>query len=202
MACMTISTPPAEATARRHRRGFTLAEVMIASALSTMILAGVMSAFLFIGRTGFGLGNYSEMEAQVRRALDQFATDARMARDIRWHDAQRITLYLPTTGTGVQPVTYGYQIGATGPGSFYRQPGEPDSAGSRQVLVQQIAPDFSFQRYKLGPSGVLENRAANDLETKLVQITLRATRRGVTVADASQAAFSARYVLRNKRVAH
>jgi prepilin-type N-terminal cleavage/methylation domain-containing protein len=202
MACMTISTPRADLAARRSRRGFTLPEVLIAAALSTLILAGVMSAFLFIGRTGFGLGGYSEMEAQVRRALDQFATDARMAQGIRWHDPQRITLYLPTAGAGTRPVTYGFQAGAAGPGSFYRQPGEPGSALARQVLVQQVAADFSFQRYKLGHTGTTGDPAANDLETKLVQLTFRAIRRGVTTAEASQSAFSARHILRNKKVAH
>lgn len=198
---MTIFTPRTDSAARRSRRGFTLAEVMIAAALSTLILAGVMSAFLFIGRTGFGLGSYSEMETQVRRALDQFATDARMAQGIHWHDPQHITLYLPTAGAGTRPVTYGFQADAAGPGSFYRQPGEPDPSLSRQVLVPQVAPDFSFQRYKLGRTGMIGDPAANDLETKLVQITFRAVRRGVTTAEASQSAFSARYILRNKKVA-
>ncbi|HRI81036.1 MAG TPA: prepilin-type N-terminal cleavage/methylation domain-containing protein [Opitutaceae bacterium] len=199
---MTISTPPADRATQRSRRGFTLAEVMIAAALSTVILAGVMSAFLFIGRTGFGLGSYSEMETQVRRALDQFASDARMAQGIRWHDPQRITLYLPTAGAGLQPVTYGFQADAAGSGGFYQQPGEPDSGLTRRVLVPQVAADFSFQRYKLGRTGTIGDPAANDLETKLVQITFRAVRRGVTTAEASQSAFSARYILRNKKVAH
>lgn len=177
---------------------------MISAALSTLILAGVMSAFLFIGRTGFSAGSYSEMEAQVRRALDQFADDARMARDIRWHDPQRITFYLPTAGSGSQPVTYAFESsgGAPGGGDFYRLAGEVDAPLPRQVLVRNVTPDFAFQRFKLEPDGVATNAAANDLETKLIQVTLRATREGVTVATASQTAHSARYVLRNKQVSN
>jgi len=200
---MTISTRPAKPRTTRPG-GFTLAEVMISAALSTLILAGVMSAFLFIGRTGFSAGSYSEMEAQVRRALDQFANDARVARDIRWHDAQRITLYLPTAGTGSRPVTYAYEpaAGATAGGDFYRVAGEADAPLPRQVLVHGVTPDFTFQRFKLEPNGVATNAAANDLETKLIQVTLRAARQGVTVTTASQTAHSARYVLRNKQVSN
>ncbi|MCW5547921.1 MAG: prepilin-type N-terminal cleavage/methylation domain-containing protein [Opitutaceae bacterium] len=192
----TTSTPRIEP--RRPAAAFTLAEVMIAAALSTVILAGVMSAFLFIGRTGFSAGNYSEMEAQVRRALDLFANDARMAQDIRWHSAQHVTLYLPAAGGGSRAVTYLYEpgTGAAAAGNFYRIPGEAGAALPRQVLVRNVAPDFAFQRFKLEPTGA----AANDLETKLLQVSFRAIREGVTVNTASQAAHSARHVLRNKRV--
>jgi hypothetical protein len=177
---------------------------MISAALSTLILAGVMSAFLFIGRTGFSAGNYSEMEAQMRRALDQFANDARMARDIRWHDPQRITLYLPTAGTGSRPVTYAYAAvgGTPASGDFYRLAGEADAPFPRQVLVRNVTPDFAFQRYKLESNGGATNAAVNDLETKLIQVTLRAARHGVTVTSASQTAHSASYVLRNKQVSN
>ena len=177
---------------------------MISAALSTLILAGVMSAFLFIGRTGFSAGNYSEMEAQVRRAMDQFANDARMARDIRWHDAHRVTLYLPTAGTGARPVTYAYESdpGTAVGGDFYRLAGEADAALPRQILVRNVTPDFAFQRFKLELDGVATNAATNDLETKLIQVTLRTARQGVTAATTSQSAHSARYLLRNKQVSN
>ena len=57
---MTISTPrtdPSPRAARSRRAAFTLVEVMVSASLGTMVLAGVMSAFLFIGRTGFNAGN-------------------------------------------------------------------------------------------------------------------------------------------------
>ena len=52
---MIISTPRTERTrpAARVRRGaFTLPEVMISATLSVLVMAGVLSAFLFFGRTG------------------------------------------------------------------------------------------------------------------------------------------------------
>src|SRR5947208_13205385 len=102
---MTISTPRTNrrfapwrgrndrlAAWRWPVHGFTLVEVLIASTLSTLVLAGVLSAFLFLVRTGFRSSSYSEMEAQLRRGLDTFAQDTRSASDVHWNSAQSITL--------------------------------------------------------------------------------------------------------------
>jgi len=201
---MTTSTPPIEpARAAGARCGaFTLVEVMVAASLGTMVLAGVLSAFLFIGRTGFNAGSYSEMEAQTRRALDRFAADARRATAVQWHSSRQLTFTLPTAGTGTIQVTYACDTRAAGATaqSFYRHAGDATSAAPREILVRGVGADFSFQRFKLEQDGVTANAAANDLETKLIQVNLRPVRSGVTAVAASQATLSARYLLRNKRV--
>jgi Tfp pilus assembly protein PilV len=191
---MTISTQRTETS-----RGFTLVEVLIAASLSTFVLAGVLSAFVFMARTGFRSSGYSEMEAEVRRGLDVFAQDTRNATDVRWNSPQSITL----TVNGSQ-VTYAYDATATSPTyrSFYRAAGNADAAAPRTVLVRQVTADFAFKRYKLEQPGVADNTAHNDSETKLLQLTLRATRTSVATTGATQSAISARYLLRNKRVAN
>lgn len=190
---MTISTP------RTNPRpaGFTLVEVLIAATLSTFVLAGVLSAFLFLARTSFRSSGYSEMEAEVRRGLDTFARDTRNATDVHWNSAQSITL----TVSGV-PVTYAYDGDAASGtfGSFYRLAG--DATQPRTVLIRSVTPDFAFQRYKLAQPGVSDNTAGNDSETKLLQLTVRATRTSVATVGAGNSAVSARYMLRNKRVAN
>jgi len=200
---MTTSTPPTETAAQTRRpHAFTLVEVMVAAALASLVLAGVMSAFLFIGRTSFTTGNYSEMEAQTRRALDRFAGDVRMATGIRWNSRQSLTLTLPTAGNATTQVTYAYDplsVGVTAR-TFYRVSGDATSTLPREALVRGVATDFSFQRFKLEQNGVTANAAANDLETKLVQVSLRPVRTGVTTVAGSQHVLSARYLLRNKRV--
>jgi len=170
--------------------------VLIAATLSTFVLAGVLSAFLFLARTSFRSSGYSEIEAEMRRGLDTFARDTRNATDIRWNGPQSITL----TVNG-RPVTYAYDSSAASDTycSFYRLTGD---GLPRTVLVRGVTPDFAFQRYKLAQPGVTDNTANNDRETKLLSLTLRAARTSVATAGASNSAVSARYMLRNKRVAN
>lgn len=217
---MTISTPltsprvhparvfvsafradPAPAGARR---GFTLAEVMIAATISTFVLAGVLSAFLMIGRSGFLASSYSELESETRRALEIFGNDARKATDIRWNSRSSITLWVATATNASNVVTYAYddaERSATR-GCFYRVVGDADSTLPRRILVRNVSPDFTFERFKLEQSDDTANYATSDLETKQLQVTLRARRSGSTTVAANQAALSARYILRNKRVAN
>ncbi len=201
---MIISIPPINPRNPAWVAGFTMAELMVAASLATMVLAGVMSAFLFIGRTSYSAGNYSEMEAQTRLGLDVFANDARMAGGIQWNSNQSITLSLPTAGNASTLVTYAYDSSANGPTArcFYRQVGNTVSTLPRRVLVRNVTSGFSFQRFKLAQNGNTDGVAANDLETKLIQLNLRATRSGVTTVAAYQTTLSARYVLRNKRVSN
>jgi hypothetical protein len=189
---MTISTPRT-----RPAAAFTLVEVLIAASLSAFVLAGVLSAFLFLARTSFRSSGYSEMEAEVRRGLDTFARDTRNATEVRWNHAQSVTL----TVSG-QPVTYAYDTDAASGTyrSFYREEG--NAGQPRTVLVHGVTPDFAFRRYKLEQPGVADNSAGNDSETKLLQVTLRAARTHVATTGASHSAISARYLLRNKRVAN
>jgi hypothetical protein len=170
----------------------------MASALTSIILAGVLSVFVFLGRTGFRASSYAESDAEVRRGLETFAEDARLASDIRWNGAQSLTLTVPTTG-GTAQYTYAYDTASQ---CLYRVPGDSASTQARQILVRHVATDFAFSRFKLVQPGVTDNAAANDLETKQIQVSLRTQRTSTVTAGATQAAVSARYVLRNKRVSN
>lgn len=204
---MTTSTPRADFAARptpphaapRFRRtraaAFTLSEVLVATTLSAFILAGVLSTFLFIGRTGLNAAAYAEMNGELRRAVERFNHDVRLAVDVRWTDARRLTLLLPAD---VGPaVTYAYESAAdpASPGRFVRLAGDTPA----EVLVAKVAPDFAFARYRLpDPARAEPPVAANDLETKQLELSLRALRPAATLPAASQLALSARCVLRNK----
>jgi hypothetical protein len=177
---------------------------MIAATLSTFVLAGVLSAFLMVGRSGYLASSYSEMEAQTRHALEIFGDDVRKAVDVKWNTSQSVTLYVATATGGNAIVTYAYDADEKSPTSacFYRVLGEADSSEPRRVLVRNVAGDFAFQRYKLEQAGVADNTATSNLETKQLQLTLRASRAGATTATASQSTLSARYILRNKPVSN
>jgi type II secretory pathway component PulJ len=55
--------------------GFTLVEIMVATGLSAIIFAGILSAYLFLGRNLTRLVNTQEQGVASRRALQWFTTD-------------------------------------------------------------------------------------------------------------------------------
>ena len=174
----------------------------MAAALSALVLAGVLSAFGFIAQTSQRAASYSHIEAETRGALEAFARDARAAVDVRWQDSRRLRLVLPDPA--VPEVLYGYDDDPVSPTfrSLYRQESMAGGGtGPRRVLVREVAPDFQFQRYRLAVAEGEPLPAANDLETKQIQVVLRVRSAAVGGgAAASQSAISARYVLRNKKV--
>lgn len=167
---------------------------MVSAGLSTILMAGILSSFVLVGRDSYNAANYSVMEAESRRALATFTAEARMADNITWTSATSITLSV-VGNTGSYVVTYAYNDSTVGrtARSFYRQLG----AAPALILVRNVN-DFAFRRYKVVNGA--DFTATNDLETKQLQITLRTVRTGVTTVDATNAVLSARVVLRNKHV--
>jgi hypothetical protein len=184
---------------RPRSAAFTLVEVLVASTLSAVVMAGVLAAFVFFGRTGLSVGHYQKMETELRHSLEIFSADVRMANDIHWETPWRITLDVAGSDGALTPIAYAFEPAAPGAltGTLHRI----HSDGRREALVHDVSSDFSFKRYKLEQPGVTDNTALNDLETKQLQLNLRTLRLTTGGPASTQAAISARYVLRNKRVA-
>jgi Tfp pilus assembly protein PilW len=178
--------------------GFSLVELMIGASLASFILAGVLSTFLFLGRSGANVQNYNDMEAQARKALELFAEDTRQASGVTWgSDAFTVAL---TVGTNT--ITYQYNASAA---RFARQ--EVVTATgvitSTRVLVTGIT-TFAFTAYNISgnsvPISTTAERTAANGTTKQLQISLESSRTNTTVVAATNTVLSARFVLRNKRV--
>src|SRR5437879_4189306 len=54
----------------KRRGGWTLIEMMIACGLGTLILAAVMSTYIYMNRTLSATANYEELDRESRYALD------------------------------------------------------------------------------------------------------------------------------------
>jgi Tfp pilus assembly protein PilW len=173
-------------------RGFTLAEVMISAGLGAFLLAGVLSTFLFMGRSGANFQNYSDMESQARKALEIFAEDVRQAGSITWNSNVSITLTVNTVA-----VVYEYDSGTA---AFYRR-----TAGSTQSLITGITSgSFTFTAFNVNgaslPLTTSGELSAAGSSTKQLQISLEASRTSTTVVAATNTVLSARFILRNKVV--
>lgn len=160
---------------------------MIAAGLSSFVLAAILTAYLFIVRSGVNLANYSEMEGQARTALELFAEDTRQASSITWNSKFSVTLLVSGS-----PVVYQYDDSTK---IFQRVIG-----GSTRNLLSGVQA-FEFKAYNItGTEISLSDLAAAGKGTKQLQLSLSAARTTQTVTRASNTVLSARFILRNKRV--
>jgi len=192
---MTTITPSPilkAAATHRRRRGFTLVELMVSATLSAFVLAGILSTFLFLGRSGANLRNYSDMESQARKALEVFAQDVRQASAITWTASSSVTLVVNTVS-----ITYTH---STANNTFTRVIG----ANSQTLITGIAGGSFTFKAFNVAgtemPLSTAAERTAASSSTKQLQISLEASRSTTTVATATNLVLSARYVLRNKVV--
>lgn len=165
---------------------------MIGATLGTLVLAGVLTTFLMVGRSSTNVANYSTMEAESRRALEGLSQDLRMAKNITWNSAQSITLEVPgsyaTTGN---QVTYAFDSTTK---DFYRMPGVASASNPKLVLVRNVS-SCTYARFNR-----LNVATTSNVTTKRIQLTLVVRKTSRTVAAASNTILSASYILRNKPV--
>ncbi len=186
---MTITTPPRRRKSANQQQGFTLVEVMICASIGSFVLLGVLTMFLFLGRSSVNLGNYSDMEAQSRKALELFAEDTRQASSVTWTSAESVTMSVNGAA-----VTYSYASG-----TFTRT-----KSTVTTKLVTGIT-SFTFLAYTINGTAITDFSSAAQLTianhtTKQIQISLSAARNSKTVATSTNIVLSARYVMRNKLV--
>ena len=159
--------------------------------ISVFVLAGVLSTFLFLGRSGVNVQNYNDMEAQARKALEYFAEDTRQASAIAWGSNTSLTLTVDTL-----QIVYSYDATAK---SFSRRIGS-----STKVLLTGVT-SFQFKGYTITGTEITDLSTTAALTaagkvTKQLQISLEAARSNRTVVAATNTVLSARFILRNKIV--
>lgn len=189
---MTTTTLSPTHSAAMRRRGFTLAEAMIGTSIASFVLAGVLSTFLFMGRSGANLRNYTDMETQARKSLELFAEDVRQASSITWSSNASVTLTVNTN-----PIRYYYDSGT---GKFYRR----TLSGTTTMISGIASGSFAFKAYNVAggelPLATAANLTAAGSSTKQLQISLEAQRSDRTTVAATNLVLSARFILRNKIV--
>lgn len=176
---------------------------MIAASLGSFVLLGVLTTFLLLGRSGVAAQNYSQMEADARRGLEEFAQDVRMANDITLNGSSpytSITLSMPVTtpagnySANGNQVTYAFDSSASGATatSLYQLPGNSSSTATKRVLVRKVA-TLSFSFFDR-----LDNATTTTTSIKRVQISMQLRNTGNTLVAETDTIVSANAILRNK----
>jgi Tfp pilus assembly protein PilW len=184
-----------------HRRptasGFTLVELLIGASLSAAVMLGVISSYVYLGRSFARLANQQTLETEARRALGYFAQDVQTATGFSGTpSASAVTFIVPTTTGASTTVAYVFTNNAGGAGTLTRSVG----GGTAVTLLRNITNDGLSLRYY--DAGGNEYTAFTDYLPGIKQMSLEFTTRIVTTNQGtSTAAYpvaSGRLVLRNK----
>lgn len=170
-----------------------MVELMVASTISVLILAGVCTTFLSLSRASLRSGYYSDMEAQARKGMEYFGQDIRMASDITWNSSTSLTVKVPTS-SGTDQRTYQFS------GTNFTRTYTLNGATQTDTLFSGITSGTLSAYTITGASLSLSNLTTANANTKEVQITIKTTRTGSTLAASTARVVSARYILRNKKV--
>jgi Tfp pilus assembly protein PilW len=178
----------------RGLRGFTLGEVLIATTLSAIIMAAILSSFLMMGRSGANAANYVTMERQARIGLERFGEDARMAKSLTTVSSSQIKFVIPhSADNGTDEVYYTYSSANK---TFSRLGPDPvtGTANTTTVLIQDVQ-NCEFKKWLLGTIGP----ATGDANTDQIQIRLTVQKTSITAVKTTNLVVSARYMLRNHK---
>lgn len=184
---------------RPAHSGFTLVEVLIGSTLAAIVLAGVLTSFVFLGRSLTRLANYQMLEARSREALTYLHDDFTVATAVSngsTPTSTSLTLSLPA-GT----VTYTYDATAK---SLRRQ--ATFGASQDLTLLQNdhcncIAFGFTYYSGTNGSVNSQINSSVNvpySIKQVQVNFTLQNPATASTGAQARFDMVSPRFQLRNK----
>jgi prepilin-type N-terminal cleavage/methylation domain-containing protein len=169
------------------RGGFTLIEMMTATAIGSIVLVAVVTSYIFSVKGFRALSAYAQTRADGRMALDLFSCDVRGGSAISSCTTSQVTLVLPTAfdasgnATASNLVSHSFSNGA-----WYRTVG----AGSSKLVATNVA-SLSFTLYDAS-NGLAQVSSAVAIQ---VEVILLQQSRNLTQ---SEDIVSARFHLRNK----
>ena len=184
----------------RHSRGFTLVEVLVGATLAAIMMAALLSAFVFLGRSLGRLVNYQTLEAKAREALTYLRADFAQAECVRTATsptATSLTLVLPAGD-----VTYDYD-----PAGFRLRRRASFGANRDFYLLQNptcTCTAFSFDYFTTtngDPTSQITAGAITPYSVKQIQVSFTLETPG-TASPATVATYvvtSSRFLLRNRQ---
>lgn len=201
-----ISSPPDRRRLRRNRiKAFTLVEVLIAASLGSIVLAGVLSSYLMLIRSGVRVANYSTMESETRRAFEQLGIDARMANNFTSNFSGGVitsfTLTIPSEDlTSQRQVTYGYDTSISSNKKLFMVPGSDPSVTTGRINLVSYVASLTFLRYD-ATGTLIPASTTSDAGVKHIQVSVSVSRGNTgsnqSIVAATQVIRSSAFTLRN-----
>lgn len=180
--------------------GFTLVEVLISSALAAVLMAAVLSSFVFLGRSLTRLANRQTLEAKGRQALTYLRADFALAQAVKsgtTPTSSSVTLTLPAG-----EITYTYDSTAQ---RLRRQANfgpNPDLSLLQNDTCVCTAFAFSYYTTTNGtPTSQVTAGVEVPYSIKQIQVNFTLQTPG-TASPATQSTYdvvSSRFLIRNKQ---
>jgi prepilin-type N-terminal cleavage/methylation domain-containing protein len=176
-------------SSKRRCAGMTLVEVMVATAISGVVLAMLASLIFYTGRSFAAMANYVDLDAKSRNALDSMSREIRQCKRVISGSATSLTL---EDSNGKQ-VVYNYDAGLR---TVTRT--KDGVADAEPLLTECNFLQFSmFQRTPI--SGKYDQyAAANASVCKLVQLRWVCSRDLITARWNTESVQSAKIVIRKQ----
>ena len=184
---MNVTSTQNVAATNRGRMAMTIMEVMIASAIATILFAAIGTLAVSTARSFVALGNYGDLDDASRTALDVLSRDVRQSRALTAYTPTQISLLANDNSA----LTYSYNSST---GNFTRQGG-----GTTKVLLTQC--DYlNFKMYQRNPSNDWSwyPVASNQIATaKLIDVSWKCSRKILGRKVNTESVQTAKIVIRN-----
>lgn len=193
MACTIMSTGAVE----RGRAGFTLTELVVASAIASLVALAAVAAMSHSAIGFSALAHYADLDRRSRHALDLLGTEIRQADTLLAYAPNRIVLKTTnpvSKATGIVVYTYDADL-RTLTRSLQGTPSETST-----LLVECDSLRFSiFQRNSMsGKYDQYPSEGARPDLCKLVQVSWKCSRRSLNGQVNTEDVQSAKFVIRKQ----
>lgn len=116
-----------------------MVELLIGMSLTFIVMAGILAAYLFMGRNLTRMVNLQDQEVKNRRVLQLFTSDVSSAIQFTLATDTQVVISAQTATSAASYVTYTYTAGAANTGKLTRTT-PTDAAGA--VISGSIATDL------------------------------------------------------------
>jgi type II secretory pathway pseudopilin PulG len=198
---MNISNPSIQSGRRRAQSAMTLVEVMIASAISTVVIAIVMVLVVFAVRSFAALANYQVLDQASSSAADHMSREIREATSVVSFQNVGTTKSIVFDNTNASPsYTLLYEWTEADQTLTSKRSDQPDT----KVLLEGCERwDFTFQQRTplKGPTFGFSTNMVNKAECKVVTMTWKCSRAlgGGTSLFNTESVQTAQIVIRNQK---
>jgi len=167
------------------RGGHSVMEMLVATSVAGLVFGAVATLFMFSARSFVALGNYGDLDAASRNALDTMSRDIRQTHALTNFTSTRLIF----EDFDMNALTFVYDSGAR---TLTKQKG-----GASTVLLQQC--DYlNFDISQRNPSSNFTFVAtANLLEVKLIDVSWRCSRQIMGSKVNTESVQTAKIVIRN-----